>query len=329
MVKQRNCSIDIFRYVCAVLVVAIHTQPFSDLHAGLGFVFTQILPRIAVPFFFLVAGYFYTGKLESGKPCFLPYVKRLFITYFIWSVIYFIAQTVKNPPANLIKSALIFGFRAVTTGSAYHFWFFPALFFAVIFTTLLFKIKCKKLLLPLAGIAFVVGCLGCSYYHLGVNIPVLGSLFAHPKFEEIRRVFLMGFPFFAAGYLVRLTEKAMNTLSKKTLWLLWGGSAAVWLLEIGLVMYLGWQQNIVLTFGLLPFSVMTVLVLLRYPLSGKEQAARACQVGANFTYYAHPLLLSFLGSLSATPQFLIAVAVCGVIAFGVYKWNHKIVNFLV
>lgn len=83
MVKQRNCSIDIFRYVCAVLVVAIHTQPFSDLHTGLGFVFTQILPRIAVPFFFLVAGYFYTGKLESGKPCFLPYVKRLFITYFI------------------------------------------------------------------------------------------------------------------------------------------------------------------------------------------------------------------------------------------------------
>lgn len=185
------------------------------------------------------------------------------------------------------------------------------------------------MLLPLAGIAFVLGCLGCSYYHLGVNIPVLGSLFAHPQFEAFRRVFLMGFPFFTAGYLVHLLELKINNLSKKGAWVLWGGATLVWLIEIGVVICLGWQQNIVLTFGLLPFSVMTVLVLLRYPLSGKEQAARACQVGANFTYYAHPLLLTFLSDLSPTVKFIVAVVICASIAFGIYKWNNKVINLLV
>lgn len=61
-VKQRNCSIDLFRYVCAIMVVAIHTNPFTDVDAELGYIFTQIVPRIGVPFFFAVAGYFYIAK---------------------------------------------------------------------------------------------------------------------------------------------------------------------------------------------------------------------------------------------------------------------------
>lgn len=54
MDKNRNCSIDIFRYVCAILVVVIHTIPFGDISKEMGYIFSQIISRIAVPFFFCI-----------------------------------------------------------------------------------------------------------------------------------------------------------------------------------------------------------------------------------------------------------------------------------
>ena len=69
MNKTRNCSIDLFRLYCAVLVVAIHTSPFMDQNNKLGFISTQVIPRIAVPFFFIVSGYYYIQNLEQGKKC--------------------------------------------------------------------------------------------------------------------------------------------------------------------------------------------------------------------------------------------------------------------
>ena len=65
--KTRNCSIDIFRYICAVMVIAIHTNPFLDASKKLGYIFSQIVPRIGVPFFFAVAGYFYIQKQSAGR----------------------------------------------------------------------------------------------------------------------------------------------------------------------------------------------------------------------------------------------------------------------
>lgn len=112
--KVRNCSIDIFRYVCAVLVVGIHTHPLSDFNYEAGYIFSDIVPRIAVPFFFAAAGYFYIQKLESGKKPFLASC----------------------------------AYRFLVTGTYEHFWFFPALLFAVCFTTLLFQLGGKRLLVP-------------------------------------------------------------------------------------------------------------------------------------------------------------------------------------
>ena len=64
---KRNCSIDIFRYICAIMVVAIHSSPFTDINKDLGYIFTEIVPQIAVPFFFITSGYFYIKGLEKGS----------------------------------------------------------------------------------------------------------------------------------------------------------------------------------------------------------------------------------------------------------------------
>ena len=86
--KTRNSSIDIFRIICAIMVIAIHTHPFEDINGRLSYVFTQVIPRIAVPFFFCVMGYYYLKKLETGEKIFKSYILKYIKIYLIWSVIY-------------------------------------------------------------------------------------------------------------------------------------------------------------------------------------------------------------------------------------------------
>lgn len=50
-IDSRIPSIDIFRYLCSVMVVAVHTHPLEEFSQMLGFVATDIIPSIAVPFF--------------------------------------------------------------------------------------------------------------------------------------------------------------------------------------------------------------------------------------------------------------------------------------
>ncbi len=315
--KVRNCSIDIFRYVCAVLVVGIHTHPLSDFNYEAGYIFSDIVPRIAVPFFFAAAGYFYIQKLESGKKPFFPYVKGILATYFLWSVVYNIVIMAREHP-DIRPFLASCAYRFLVTGTYEHFWFFPALLFAVCFTTLLFQQGGKRLLVPFSIFLYIIGCLGCSYYKLAVELPGLGSLFLLPQFGLARRVLLMGLPFFASGYLVYKIEKQMGkTVSKKGLYLMTGAAAAIWLAEIGMVRKFGWEDNIILTFGLYPLVAAVMLILLRNPMPAYQDFSDKCAKLAEFTYYTHPLLidaLSFLWlrlmhkEMTATPLFLLTVA---------------------
>ena len=122
--KQRNNSIDIFRYVCALMVVAIHAHPFCELGVNADFFFSTLLPRIAVPFFFAASGYFYIKKLESGaERCFSRYLKRIVTTYALWSVIYFIFTFCKGGYSALKWFAVSSVYNFFVKGSYYHFWF--------------------------------------------------------------------------------------------------------------------------------------------------------------------------------------------------------------
>lgn len=51
-------SIDLMRVICAFMVVAIHIVPFDRINENIRYILIEIIPRIAVPFFFVVSGFF-------------------------------------------------------------------------------------------------------------------------------------------------------------------------------------------------------------------------------------------------------------------------------
>ncbi len=331
--RIRNCSIDLFRYICAVLVVAIHTNPISDINGKLGYLCTQILPRIGVPFFFAVAGFYYIQKLETGKPVFLSYMKKLLGVYFIWSLLYAVLDYLQYHPEDMgafVKDCIR---RILITGISEHFWFFPALIISVCITTLCFKLGIQKLLYTASLLLYAVGCFGCSYYKLGMSLPILAELYSHPQFLQIRRILMMGLPFFLAGYLVyQIKDWALEEMREKWILHWWIVSVILWLAEIAVVRLLRWEVNIYITFGLYLLLITTLLLLLKNPLPQYRSAADCCRLLANVTYYSHPLVILALTTfynhvlglpLRETPKFLLTVGIT--LAGGlIYRyWSSK------
>ena len=334
--KQRNNSIDIFRYVCALMVVAIHAHPFCELGVNADFFFSTLLPRIAVPFFFAASGYFYIKKLESGtERCFSRYLKRIITTYALWIVIYFIFTFCKGGYSALKWFAVSSVYNFFVKGSYYHFWFFPALIISVCLITVFYKMNLKKLLLPVSMLLYIIGCIGCAYHKIGVQIPLLRDLYESEYFTIIRRIFMMGFPFFACGKLIDILEKKLNKSGKAKIFAFVAVTVVIWLAEIFAVQKRNLSANIIITFGLYPMLISVFLLLLRYPLPNCSKIASIFRTSANFTFYSHPIILELIKMIYAhtvsreiNSVFLYSVTVILTFAasFALQKLNNKFLN---
>ena len=98
MEKRDYAAVDLFKMVCAILVMMIHTKPFENifwLDAGIG-----MITRFAVPFFFTTAGYFVFKKIDNNpekrKKIIGQYLFRLLRFYFIWFIVFRIIDVVLN-----------------------------------------------------------------------------------------------------------------------------------------------------------------------------------------------------------------------------------------
>lgn len=331
---SRNCSIDIFRYFCAILIVIIHTHPFENYGANINYITSQIITRIGVPFFFAVAGYFYTQKLDKGQKIFVSYIKKIFTTYFIWSCVYFLIEFITWGYGQ-IKGFIVSGFiDFFIKGSYYHFWFFPALIISVCAVTLFYRLKLKKLIIPAGLFLYAIGCFGCSYNTIGIKIPLLSSLYNFSDFLVIRRIFMMGLPFFICGYIVNRIRERNITLNNKTLSALLCTAFIIWLAEIYLVLRMEWQDNIIITFSLFPLVIAVMLILLNNPLSDLNNISEKCRILANFTYYSHPLVMLIIKTVNGTTprlfMFILTVVITAVIGLVLSKFkNNRIIKTIV
>ena len=146
--QQRNEAVDIFRVICAFLVIIGHTRPFMNINSNLDFFLTNVLLRIAVPFFFIVSGYFFYSNIKINNDYHKDYIKKIIISYVPWQVIYIVLDLIRN--RNYINTRYIYESikYSIFGGIESYLWFFPALIFSTIFISFFIKkIDLKSLLL--------------------------------------------------------------------------------------------------------------------------------------------------------------------------------------
>ena len=162
--------LDLMKFICALLVVGIHTEPFAAVDLlDKGF---AVLTRIAVPFFFITSAFFYFKKPTSFQG-FLSFAGRLFSIYGAWILIYEVISLLGGRPLDingLVYSVFVSGYS--------HFWYLLALVVSVALCSVLLKVlKNPKIVMVIALLLYVWATL-CSTYHnwFPINDPIIGKI---------------------------------------------------------------------------------------------------------------------------------------------------------
>lgn len=328
--KGRNNSIDFFRYISALLVVAIHTNPATEINPYLGYFCSQILPRIAVPFFFCVSGYFYIEKLNKVtekremvkifRTTFLSYLK----IYVFWSIVYLVCDYKQYFYEGVSVKGIIVGIilNFFVYGSYYHLWYFIGVFFSLIIITGCYLIRAEKILAYFSVILYLAGVLGGAYYQIGNKIPLFSMLISSSYFTLIRRVLLMALPFFMVGYF--LPKISYKNISIKVVF-----TGVLFIGEIIIVNILGLNVNIIETIFLYIFLVYIMVWLLHHPEKEKKRAGEICRYLASFVYFSHPLfiiIITRIGIENNTIIFMLSAIFSTVAGLILMKINNKTLN---
>lgn len=159
--------VDVLRLFFAVLVMMIHTMAFQSINEDLRIATSMGICRLAVPFFFIVTGYFLYNRIQSQKEP-KSTLKRLLILYVTWVLIEIIAlfpfvlSSLNMPIRILIQRLLFIGI----TGSL---WYISSLIITIFIIAPLLK-KDKIVLLLIAGfILYLFGTSGDTYNGLYEN----------------------------------------------------------------------------------------------------------------------------------------------------------------
>ena len=217
--KTEYFVIDILKFIAAYMIMAIHFMPFEDINKELNFWFTQILCRLAVPFFFIAAGYFAANKLQDGKKTIL-YLKRLLFMYLIYTAIYIpfiIGEYNEHGYSTFAKIGYFFK-ALFLTGSYFHLWYFLALMIAVgmIYCFIHYIKLSDKQMIIVTGILYVIGTMGNAYRNIWKEVIFVDRLFSIYEVVFESTVFLMGPFLIVLGYLVK---KNASKIKYRQYWL--------------------------------------------------------------------------------------------------------------
>jgi len=228
--KKNYAGIDLMKFAAAFLVTAIHIPLFQDVDLMLHYYFTMTLCRLAVPFFFVCAGYFFADKLEDGRAV-RKYAARLLALYGVWTLLYLpqILYGDIGAGKNVVRIVRELAYRFAVTGSYTQFWYFPAIIVAV-YVVYFVKGKCHvrdQVFIPVVCVLYFCGVMGNSYYGLlkssdGMLAGIYERYFS--AFETTRNGVFFGLFYLYMGIFIR--NHMCNWRLEKRRLLCWLGSLA-------------------------------------------------------------------------------------------------------
>lgn len=298
--KQRFESIDAFRLLCAIMVVIMHTKPVHNPESTLGVIIISIFPRIAMPFFFAIMGYFYLRNLDKNPKSYLNYIWRLIKVYILWTIVYFILSIISLAYKNFdfFVFLKIFLLNTITFGSYFHFWFFPAIFFGLIVLKICHKFKILKHVSIFCVIFYIIGLFGSTYYDIGIKIPVIVDLINWVYYYEvIQRVLALGLNFMFMGYWLKVWVDKKDKNNKKNVILLII-FFILFIAEFISTYALSIPRNIKLSIFIYPLTLVLIRLLLDNNNNFIKKIANPFRCIANIMYYSHPLVIFMLNILN-------------------------------
>lgn len=285
MKNKSYAAIDYFRLIAALLIIAIHTSPLASYSETGDFILTRIVARVAVPFFFMVSGFFLISEYNYDTGKLISFLKKTAFIYGIAILIY-IPLNIYNDYfkmdyllPNIIKDI-------VFDGTFYHLWYLPAsMLGAGIAWYLLKRLDYAKSLAVLSAL-YIIGLFGDSYYGLIEHISFLkegfGLLFQISDYT--RNGFFFAPVFFLLGGLI---ADSQNKLSFGKSICGFGISFALMFAEAMLLHHFQLQRHDSMYVFLLPSMYFLFSSLLHF--KGKRHVS--LRTASLLVYIIHPMMI--------------------------------------
>lgn len=281
-------SWDAFKWLAAFLVVAIHTSPLESIWPYGDFLLTRIAARLAVPFFFMLTGYF-TVQVKKTE-------KKLFLLYLGVTCLYLPVQIYKYMGGETFTAGRILK-DIFFDGTFYHLWYLPACMLGLALMTLLLKCG-KENAAAISILLYVIGLLGDSYFGLVRLSPVLSKVYdgMFTCFSYTRNGIFMAPLFLLLGRLFREQEKKGKQNKEKEL-ILFLCSFVLMIQEALLLHKTDWQRHDSM-YLFLPLCSYHLFAFLRCvnerDLPSERSGKRTDSLwlkGPMYIYFLHPLVI--------------------------------------
>ena len=273
---KQNRALDLMKFICAILIIIIHANPFGNKILSYGF--RNILCTIAVPFFFISSGYIFISKINSLKTdeekwqYYKKYILRLIKMYLCWSAVYFVFVLIKWNRAGFSGFLVLEYIRDFFFEGSYStIWFLPALISAASIVFFLSrKVSYGKVFL-IAIPFYACALIGSAYRHLAEAIPVLSWALDiyYTLFDTIKNGVLVGFIYVALGGVFASGELNLK-MSKLTNLILIGIFFILLAIEELGISYMRWSFGCDNVIMLVPLSVLIFNFVLNTQLKDND-----------------------------------------------------------
>jgi surface polysaccharide O-acyltransferase-like enzyme len=219
---SRIQSVDAVRVIAIFAVIIIHTSPFTNTYIWLGrdlnvgYLLDQ-LARFAVPFFFVISGFFWASKIKSGSQIAdstKKMAKKIATIFLAWSIIYLLPTNLSDSfqygglgPFEIIywniTKLIDHPMRSAMEGAKVHLWFLVALLFCLVICAIFLTRAMKKSLIVLSIVLYSIGLLGKAYADSPIGF--------HSEFN-FRNGPFFGLVFFVTGYVLSESKERKSWL---------------------------------------------------------------------------------------------------------------------
>lgn len=328
--KEYYTGIDYFRFIAALLIIAIHTSPLAKISDMGNFILTRIVARIAVPFFFMASGFFMLSRYDYMGKRLIKFVKKTSVIYGISIIMYLPVNIlngyfkVDNLIPNFIRDILF-------DGTMYHLWYLPAAITGGALALYLIRHFDYKGAFLISGILYLTGLFGDSYYGItGKFMGIYQYIFQMCDYTR-NGIFFAPIFFVLGGF---MTEQDSKLSVKKSL-IGFGISFFLMLFEALTLHGLNVQRHD----SMYVFLVPCMYFLFMYMLSFRGKQIAGLKITSLVMYVIHPMIIALLSTISGLSEnlaflvdnFLVNFAVVSILsvlfsimsAVGLKKIRHE------
>lgn len=305
---ERNQTIDLLKFIFSLCIIGIHAQLFKGSIDVLYYVITMGIFRIAVPFFFVVSGYYFYQRLQNGRSV-KDYFIKLFKTLIIFEMIEIIIFTPFVFP--YVPNVFLYLWKIISTGLGGAYWYLSSLLISFIIMMPAWK---KKKVWPWLIIGFVL-------YLLCMTNDSYGHLFIGTQIQKISMIHTQIWTWPQAGLCSSLFYLSIGAFIERYHF---KGKYLNYIFVLSLIALLG-ESYFLQSHGALDgnsyFSLIILvptlmLLCLKHPHC-LWKTKRLGQMSL-YIYMIHPVLLSSLQYVLPLPQgviFVIVVVLCLLISY--------------